>query len=329
MPAQSKIPKPVQRARELLREQGLVATGANIKHALGKDELNKLASAFRNTMGDEAKAGYKQLKTDEERRSWLAQYVIDPHTAVSKGFNSTVAFVSAKQSCKSGWVTEAQLGGPLYLNDTAAAKIMVESGELQSRPHESQALAAEGAKQYYYSAAVDVSEAGIKEHAGVSTSAELNANEFQEVRDHITNNFGKAGKRKTSKPKEPETEASKRLKAAATLRCASLRKLKALCDKIHNDLTAAEKDVQKLEEKGYPEQMQNFLLGKIEEVRGCLRGAQQVYAEEAMKPDPKAAGDADGLEAEGQKVDGAINTLDKQYQVYRKSAGADIKKLTS
>ena len=268
------------------------------------------------------------MKTDEERGSWLAQYVLDPQTATCLGFNSTIAFHTAKKKGKSGWVTEAQLAGPLYLNDKAAAKTLCESGDLESRPHEYASLASEGHKQYYYTAEEDVAEAGFSEKAGVKAEAELNAPEFQEVKEHINTNFGKAGKRKTSKqPKEPESDASKKPKTAAAARSNSLRRLKALSDKVHNELFGAEKDIPKLQEKGYPEQMQNFFFEKVAGARKELKDALGIYAEEILKPDAKFDGDVESIQSEAKKVDTVYQNLEAYFVGYKKSAGADIKKL--
>ena len=86
-----KLPCPVMAARAKLAESGVVAfekSADNVKkiaEALkmcgDKGLLNKLASNCRNTMTPEVKSKYKLLSTDDERREWLAYYVIDAKDA--------------------------------------------------------------------------------------------------------------------------------------------------------------------------------------------------------------------------------------------------------
>ena len=94
MAPEPKVPKAVARAREALKARGLDPSGQNLKQALPKEDLNRLASTFRGAMSEEAKAGYQQLGTDADRRNWIAQYVIDPSCAQTKGFNKTTAFAA-------------------------------------------------------------------------------------------------------------------------------------------------------------------------------------------------------------------------------------------
>ena len=63
-PADGKTPKAAQRARELLAKDGLEPSGPNLKKVLPKDEFNKLASSFRNTMSESVKSGYVQAVED-------------------------------------------------------------------------------------------------------------------------------------------------------------------------------------------------------------------------------------------------------------------------
>ena len=131
-------------------------------------------------------------------------------------------------------------------------------------------LAANGIKQYYHTADEHTAELGTKEESGVQAKAELSGQQFQEVKEDIACNFGKAGvKRKTSKPaKAPESEASKKLRVASATRASSLKKPKGFNDKIHCELESALNDLPKLVEKGYPEQMQTFLASKVNEAQG-------------------------------------------------------------
>ena len=64
---------------------------------------------------------YAQIKTDGERRQWLAQYVIDPQTATCEGINNTVAYDEQDNTSANKWVHLSELGGPNFLNDIKAA----------------------------------------------------------------------------------------------------------------------------------------------------------------------------------------------------------------
>ena len=328
MGAEPKIPKPVQRARELLQAHGLDSTAANLWKVLPKEELNKLTGAFRSSLNDEAKVGYQQLGTDAEKRGWIAQYVMDPQVAVCNGFNKTTAFVSESRKGTSSWKTEKQIAAVLKSDDDA--KLLCESGDLKDRPHEFASLAAKGLKQYYYTADEHLAEAGTIKESGVQAKAELTPMQFQEVKEDIANNFGKAGKRKTSRPvKAPESEASKRLRAAVATRASSLKQLKGLNDKTQVELESAESVLPKLVMKGYPEQMEIFLASKVNEAKDWLNDSKHAYAVEIMKPDPKSHGNLDLVQGEFQRLSSVTQNLDENFQKFKKCAGADIKKLTT
>jgi hypothetical protein len=323
------IPKPVARVREILKNKGLEANPVNLKTAVPKAELNKLAGAFRSSLSEGNMEGYKQLRTDDERRSWLAQYVVDPDSAACKGFNKTSAYNTSESRSASRWLTQAQLASASCLNDNDAAKTVCESGDLESRLHELPSLAAKGVKQYYLSENYDFHAAGLKDEAGVSAESDLHSGELEEVKEHMLSNFGRPGKRRCApKHKEPESDESKQLRAAAASRATSVRKLKQLLDKVHNEMENSARDVPKLEEKGYPIQMLQWLLGKVAEVQSVVEEARLVYAEEVTKPDSKLRG-MEALKQEQQRADDASGKLEQQFQAFKKTAGADIKKLTS
>mgnify|MGYP002283142467 CR=1 FL=1 len=49
-----------------------------LKGALTPKDLNILGATFRQALKPDQKASYKQLATDEERRSWLLQFALNP-----------------------------------------------------------------------------------------------------------------------------------------------------------------------------------------------------------------------------------------------------------
>ena len=147
------LPKAVASVRSTLLERGVSLEGLSAKkvyETLDPKEVNKLATSFRNTMSAAARQAYKEV-SPADRREWLAQYIVDPQLGTSVGFTQTEATNSRLSTAKEAWITEAEMGGPLWLNDTQAAKILCESGELPSRPHERPCLAAKGMLQFEFS----------------------------------------------------------------------------------------------------------------------------------------------------------------------------------
>ena len=106
-----------------------------------------MAINCRNSMRPTAKDEHCTLKSDSDRMPWLAQYTIGPEQATTKGFVRTTAFNTVKQDDDAAWLHESQIAGPAYLNDAIAAKVLTNSGELESRPSESPSFVAEGLKQ--------------------------------------------------------------------------------------------------------------------------------------------------------------------------------------
>eukprot|EP00959_Pyramimonas_sp_CCMP1952_P362764 7596740-Pyramimonas_sp.AAC.1 len=78
---------------------------------------------------------YMKLKADADRRDWLAKFVVDPSTGGSTASSGTTVTKRDTEKEVDEWLTEKQLGGPQWLNDPYAAKILCESGDLEDRPH--------------------------------------------------------------------------------------------------------------------------------------------------------------------------------------------------
>ena len=142
------IPKAVQKCWALLEQKGLDINMANISQTLNKAEMNALGSAMRSSLCPEAKTAYQGLKSDEDRRSWLQFFVLDPQTCSKEGFNVTKLVEETSHTDETQWVTKEQLAS--ILSSEKHAEHMISS--LPSRPHAVQSLADEGIKQYQYTA---------------------------------------------------------------------------------------------------------------------------------------------------------------------------------
>lgn len=204
-----KLPKAVAAARSKCGGVENV-TPETLKAIMSKTELNNLANNFRLGMSAAVKDEYARLSTDAERRQWLCQYVVDPEVATKTGYNSTEAVNDVIKEGTEQWLHLSEIGGPLHLNDMAAAQAIVSSGVLQERPSEWEILAGQGMKQYWFSKELVRRSTGTKERAGVRVQSELKDSEYKEVQQHIATSMGKSSARKRpATPKEPESAATK------------------------------------------------------------------------------------------------------------------------
>ena len=211
-----KLPAPVVQARAKLAESGVVAfekSADNVKkiaEALkmcgDKGLLNKLASNCRNTMTPEVKSKYKLLSTDDERREWLAYYVIDAKDACNNGFNRTLVFDTESSDTTITWLTEEQMSGPNWLNSKEHAKMVVEHKVLTDRPHEWELFAQQGILQWEFSWAKIKRSTGWRKEAGVETTAELSGEEVATIRDHIDGQGLKTQQKKRRPTRKKKTK---------------------------------------------------------------------------------------------------------------------------
>ena len=177
-------PAPVKKAREFLKEKGVEIDTASIQTSPA-DMLHKIACNYRNSMTADVKKKYKVLKTNDERRQWLVHYLLDPKAAVCTGFNKTTASDEENSKKMEAWITEEQMGGPLYLNSATHAKTVCASKIFEEQDHDFEALAKDGVKQFRFNWSLLQRSTGIRKEAGVKAVAELSAQEYERVRDQI------------------------------------------------------------------------------------------------------------------------------------------------
>ena len=173
-----------------------------------------------------SKENYKALTNDEDRRSYVCQVVLDPSIAKTNGFNRDFAFDETTSRARETWWTREQIGGPKGLNNMAHADVLINSGSLESRPHEAKALADLGVLQYAFTQSMIDKATGHRHEAGTEAEAELKADEYIEAKSHITESFGTpcSVKRKSSgKRLVEETPEEKRLKTSNAARSTALR----------------------------------------------------------------------------------------------------------
>ena len=310
-----KIPAAVSKAREAvgvgIEELKAMATGeANelMKQKLGTKQINVLAQNMRNQLSPEAKQAYSVLSSDKARREWLLQYMLDPESVTCKGYNVTEAVNSKMLKEKGLWLHLSELGGPKYLNDHQLAKAITEAGELPSRPSEYKSLADQGYEQFWYTKDVLEKATGTRERAGVRADTEMSAEHYTQISDHIRDSLGKPTK-KAPPPKAAValTAEQKAKKEALTTKATTTRKLKALIDKINNELATTRASLGCLTEKGYPASMKEWCEKKLSDFAETVKATNNVYIDAVSTTDSESTSFADIL-GKTKKIDEVSKT---------------------
>ena len=293
---------------------------------IDKKTLNNVANNFRNQMSAPVKAEYTKLKSDEERKQWLSHYIIDPETAVHQGYNKVEVVNSKMDKNKVAWLTESQLGGPMYLNDVGHAKILVDAKSFREQEHETPALAAAGVKQYEFSWAILEKSTGVVRTAGVSSTSELTASEAVAIGNDMEAKMGEpvANTQKVEKQKKEPTAEEKALKQTKTVRTTMLRKLKQKIDKTNIECDNHVLTGEALTGKGYPADTAVFLNTKIAILRKAAEDAQAKYGVEVQKSDSL---DLEECEASADAADKALADLDAANKEFLDGPGGGIIKL--
>jgi len=214
----------------------------------------------------------------------------------------------------------------MYLNDMEAAKLLCQSGELQSRASEYAILAKQGMMQYWFSMNMVRTSTGTIEENGVEANSELKDTEYTEVKDHMASSLGKPVTKRKLPAKEPESAEKRRRREVQTQKSISMRKCKTLVDKAMNDILGLEGNLPKLVAKGYPETMMVWCQEKIEGMRQDISKAQAVYNEEVVKVSTDAES-VESIETTAKKIDNACVELDTAYSSWKKHSGAEVRKL--
>ena len=112
------------------KEQECQISGVNLKANMNSKEYNNLLNQFRNQLTGQQRIDYGNM-TPEQKHDYCAQWVLDPQLCTTQGFNKSFVFSEVKNKEKVIWVTETQLGGPLYLNSPELATIVTEAKDLE------------------------------------------------------------------------------------------------------------------------------------------------------------------------------------------------------
>ena len=150
-----------------------------------KSLRNRVHNAMARTLSTDQRVSYSKCANDKKRQQWVAEYILDPKKVKCQGATSVSRNSATTDKEVTIWITEAELGGPSYLNNTGHAALAITT--LVNRPHEIGALAAAGVKQYQWTIKQHVLGKAITEAATIGSSAEMSAEQGQMLRGHMSN----------------------------------------------------------------------------------------------------------------------------------------------
>ena len=256
----SDLPKACQELKEKLGDDVT-------SDSIGSKDLaalrNRAAGAMKHHLSvhsPEKLGEFKRLKTDQQRREWLAEYFLDPESGGCVGKNITTRTNEGCEGETEVWVTEEELAGPMHMNSARLAGIAIKS--MDSRPRENEALRAAGVLQYKRVTKKTTNKRKLTESAGVEQQCALSAEDYANIKNHMADDRNpgrtkpapKSSSKKaaktaaSSKDTEPEQSARKELADAAQK---SWNALKTTWDKLHADLAAVGLIQVRLKAKAY------------------------------------------------------------------------------
>ena len=170
---------------------------------------------------------------------------------------------------------------------------------------------------------------GVKQETKVECSTDLKSEEYEEVSKHmVSNQKQKPTKRKAEKVNVVEDPAKKKRREVIGQRSAKLRAVKKLLDTVHNDLQTAENDVTaKMQAKGYPEAMTKWCLDKIQKAKESLWQSRQAKYNSEVTRTITDAISLPELEATAASWDQELQSLQAEWNTYKKEGGKEIAKL--
>lgn len=326
-----KMPRAVQIARDALEKLGITDIDATAIKQLPASARNSLRHNAMNAVSSAVKSNYSKLNTDEDRRAWLATYLIDPSCATSVGINKTEAVNDSLRKEKGEWLHYWEIGAPRRLNNEELAASMCEAGDFgEGQPSEFASLRAKGHRQYDYTKTTHNDTVGKRESRGVETRAELSEEQATEVRDSISscsnpvpNKMARAEPPATTPRKQA---AKKRRKDAVAGRASQMRKLKSLVDRASTDLKTLASQIPSLAAKNYPQAMLDWCLTQINPLQAEIDVAIAAYTK-VVTVDRGSDADVKDLEYDVEQCTKAHATLETKYGEWKKGSAVDVRNL--
>ena len=328
-----KVPKCVQRLHEVVGEEGLAGLNPQkLRKLLSPKEYNNFANNFRLSLNGEQKSDYKQL-SKQEQESWLCQWALDPQACKHEGYNTNFVFSQEMKVADTNWVLQSVLEGPNYLNDKIAVQALIDAGELESRPCKYQSLAAKGYMEYKVTSEFLRLMKGKRQENGVSSMADLKAEEAAEVKDainatEIDTDLRKTTGKKVSKVKV-EVPGAAELKKANVKREACLRTLKRKTDLVKQDLMKITAElIPKLHVKGYPDSMVQFYTSHVNGVEEVVATAHSLYGKEVFVPVELDPAKRSTVEESIETLEAMVAEVAEKKSIFEKEYGCDLRRIS-
>ena len=323
-----KNPKVVLEVRAKLKERGIACTGENLKQVLSKAELQRLNSSLHSAMSEGKKAEYKLLKNDDERRNFLAAYALDPQDFRGSCQTSLAATNSSTDKSIGQWVTQKQLGGPLFLNDEIAAATLIESGELPEQEHESPSLAKLGYKQYWWTHGQKIKNTGTEDKTEITGSGSMTKDEFDSAATYMRQGMDEMQPKKKPKamPKPEEPPEVQERKVAITERGKALQTLKVAFTKYRKEVQEHMGYTVAIEQKDYPAEFVGFIRDKIDKLKKEVETAATYYAAQLIDQTSTTM-EVHGIREIIKEIKDKSESLDSMMVSARKSTLKDAKRL--
>ena len=203
-PRKDMVPVSVKKALEFLKEKGLECTADNMA-ILPFDIRDAATSALRSklkNMPEKIADGYKNLKSDADRRGELCKFLITPSMAYLTVSNTTVAGTTRVNADEGEWCTEEELTAPHRCNGAESAKLYMEDAE--SQLHERPAYAAKGIKQYMFVRKTELKSSYNKSEAAATAVAEVEPEDYEKIKEALEDGVAMSGAQPKKKAKDYE-----------------------------------------------------------------------------------------------------------------------------
>ena len=327
------LPKALAEAKALLESGGKDVDAAGIE-GLDRKVRVKAFSALSSTLKSKfpsKHSEYVDLSSDEERRSWLANFMLDPATGGSVGKNTVSIESASSQKTKKVWLTLDAYAGPLYLNNREHATLAVE--DCPSRPHHLPKLAEKKVLEYEITLTWEEYLRSKKETAEVTTEAKLTAAEAEQVVESMRGPAAKKGRRQGPSGRRggqpaaiadaeltPEDKATKASKASFEDQC---KKTKQLGDKMQRELN----DVQMVENKLKSKSWSATALEYLQKQTATQKDDAQRLFDELVSAKVKEFESNEKRDESTADLKVTMTTVEAGYQKYKREVLADFAKM--
>ncbi|CAK0848774.1 unnamed protein product, partial [Prorocentrum cordatum] len=357
-----KVPKPVVAARDSLKKAGISKledlTADKLKDVLDDDSLKSLFSSLGTTLKSKCPMLHAKYVKDttgrasiERKREWLTKFIIDPTSGgCSAGQDTTVGSRDESESLTE-WLTEEQLGGPMYLNSPLHASIIVKS--LDCRPHRNGLLAEAGVREYKFSKEI-LREIEFKNNSSsVSSSVDVNADTYKQIQGAMMGQAissalplsdGAAGEsekekkdrerkeRAAAKAEKEKQEAQQnpmkaKVDEAKKLLDEQIKKAKAWARSVDDELREIPGYQLKLQRKGFPQSMGDYLAEQGNQHRLSMeKFANGIYTE-AKSVKGQSSNDPQVYTTMSDKLKHDLEQETTKFNTFKKSTLDEMRKM--